>query len=113
MKKEDKIIVSYEVGSEEEGRRIVSSLEDCGIPVGFEHELNRAWIYDDEGETIGETNFVVPTFWLLQIWDEHYSEYDSFDDFLDTYEPEIEGEYIYQKAIEDGVLKEDIGIVMY
>lgn len=85
----------------------------------FEHELNREWIYDDDGEPIGETNFVVPTKWLNGAFNELNNEnkfickYDDFDDFEEIYEPETDGELIYQKAIADGVLVEDLGIVMY
>lgn len=85
------------------------------ITMEFEHELNRAWVWDKhQEEIIGETNFVVPTKWLNDLYQEKYSKrYDSFDDFLRMYEPEIVGEYIYKKAINDGVLKEDLGVVLY
>lgn len=83
-----------------------------------EHELNRGWIYDEE-EIIGETNFVVPTKWLKETFDnlnngnQFICYYDNLNDFLETYEPETDGELIYQKAIADGVLKEDLGVVIY
>lgn len=83
-----------------------------------EYELNRGWIYDEE-EIIGETNFVVPTKWLKETFDNLNNDnqficyYDNLNDFLGTYEPETDGELIYQKAIADGVLKEDLGIAMY
>ena len=83
-----------------------------------EYELNRAWVYDDGvDEPIGETNFVVPAKWLIDLYNNYFAEkktcsghplYGSFEDFLDVYEPESEGEFVYQKAIEDGVIKEDI-----
>lgn len=83
-----------------------------------EHELNRRWIYDEE-EIIGETNFIVPTKWLKETFDNLNNDnqficyYDNLNDFLETYEPETDGELIYQKAIADGVLKEDLGVVIY
>lgn len=93
------------------------------IKIEMETELNRAWIWDEEADDIvGETNFVVPTKWLSDLFEKHFAEqktitghpmYHSFDDFIDVYEPEEEGEFIYTKAIEDGVLKEDLGVVMY
>ena len=89
------------------------------ITIEFEYELNREWIYDDDGETIGETNFVVPTEWLTKAFDElnkndeFICHYEDFEDFVDTYEPETDGELIYQKAIADGVLIENLGVVMY
>ena len=86
----------------------------------IEYELNRAWIIDeDEDDAIGETNFVVPAEWFVNTFNKLNNEgkfvykYEDFEDFVDTYEPETDGELIYQKAIEDGVLKEDLGVVMY
>ena len=84
------------------------------MEIRFEYELNREYIYDDEVEIIGETNFVVPAGWLMELFNKEYADrYDSLDDFLDVYEPEVEGEFIYQKAIADGVMIEDLGVVMY
>lgn len=84
------------------------------ITMKIEYELNRAWVYDKDNETIGETNFVVPVEWLVNLFEKYYrDEYGDFEMFLDVYEPEMEGEFIYQKAIEDDVLIEDIGVVMY
>jgi hypothetical protein len=71
----------------------------------FEYELNRAWILDDEGEIIGETNYVVPASWINTIYASTYADqYESINEFLDAYQPEVEGEYIYQMAVRDGVL---------
>lgn len=80
----------------------------------FEYELNRAWINDEDGESIGETNFVVPALWLLQIFKKFFSHhYSTFEQFLEMYEPETDGKFIYQKAIEDNSLTEDLGAVYY
>lgn len=84
------------------------------MEIRFEYELNRKYIYDDETEVIGETNFVVPAGWLMELFNKVYTnKYESLDEFLDVYEPETEGEFIYQKAIKDDVLVEDFGVVMY
>ena len=84
------------------------------MKVKFEYELNRAWINDENDEAIGETNFVVPAKWLKELFDKEFANnYSSLNDFLDVYEPEVDGELIYQKAIVDGVLVEDFGVVMY
>lgn len=89
------------------------------ITIQFEHELNRAWILDEDEDTIGETNFVVPTEWLEETFcklneeDKFVCKYEDFEDFTDSYEPETDGELIYQCAIKDGALKEDLGVVMY
>lgn len=82
--------------------------------VNVEIELNRAWIFDDQDETIGETNFIIPGEWLSRIYKIYFStEYSTFEDFLEQYIPEEEGKIIYEKAIEDKVLIKDLGIVMH
>ena len=96
---------------------IIASFRYYGME--YEYELNRAWIYDEDENTIGETNFVVPGDWLEKIFDKLNSDgkfickYDHLEDFFDTYEPETDGELIYRQAIKDRVLKEDLGVVMY
>ena len=82
--------------------------------VEFEYELNRGWIYDDDEEVFGEINFVVPADWLRKLYDKRFADrYNSFDDFVDCYEPEVDGEDVYQEAIKEKALKEDLGVVMY
>lgn len=83
------------------------------LEVGY--ELNRKWILDEEtGEPIGETNFVVPGDWLTELFNEEFSDrYSDFGNFLGTYVPETEGEYIHQKALEDDVLCFDGSIEEY
>lgn len=89
--------------------KILRSILPCEV------ELNRAWIYDDEDEdAIGETNFVVSEGFAKKVFEEKYADYYSdFEEFMDVYEPEEEGEYIYQRAIAEGELKEDLGKVLY
>ena len=85
------------------------------MKIKFEYELNRKWIVDEEtDEPIGEMNFVVPAKWLEELFDKKYAnEYNSLDEFTDVYEPETDGEFIYQEAIKDRVLVENLGVVMY
>lgn len=84
------------------------------ITFTFEHELNRGWIYDEDGEIMGEINFVVPTKWLGEVFDKYFSSvHNNIDVWLDTYVPEEDGEFIYQKAIEDNVLVKDLGSIYY
>ena len=89
------------------------------ITMEIEYELNRAWIYDDKEDAIGETKFVVSAEWLVNTFDKlnnerkFVCEYEDIEDFLDSYEPEADGELIYQCAIKDGMLKEDLGVVIY
>lgn len=85
------------------------------MKMNIEFELNRAWIINKEtDEEIGETNFVVPAKWMKQLFDKVYAnKYNSMNEFMNAYEPEVDGEFIYHEAIKDGVLVEDLGIVMY
>lgn len=89
------------------------------MTMNIEYELNRAWIYDDDEDTVGETNFVVSAEWLINTFNKLNNEkkftceYEDLEDFLDSYEPEIDGELIYQCAIKERKLKEDLGVVMY
>lgn len=84
------------------------------MKIQIEYELNRAWILDEDEEPIGETNFVVPGKWLAKLYNDQYAnDYRSFNEFLEVYEPEAEGEFIYQEARKDDVLIEDLGVVMY
>lgn len=76
-----------------------------------EYILNRKWIVDDDDEVIGEVNFIVPGEWLENLFNKVFAnEYSSLGNFLKVYTPEIDGEFIYQKAVEDGVLIEDLGV---
>lgn len=86
-----------------------------------EFELNREYTYDSGNEVIAEKNFVVSEDYLISIFDElfpgfkkesekkglsSYSEgeitfFPYMEHFLDIYEPETDGEKIYQKAKQD------------
>ena len=53
-------------------------------------------------------HFVVPGVWLREIYDKYYEtglnaagevEYNSLDEFLEVYEPETVGEFIYQAVL--------------
>lgn len=86
----------------------------------IEYELNRKWVYGKEQENIiGETNFVVPGEWFKNTFKKLNEEnrfvcqYNNFDIFLETYEPETDGELIYKVAIKDNALSEDLGVVIY
>ena len=80
------------------------------MPFELQLELNRAWIYDEnEEESIGERNFVVPMQWLMHNINKIcpracvYTNED-FDDFLNWYCPEEDGQAIYEAAVRMGVL---------
>ena len=66
----------------------------------IEFTLIRNFIYDEDGDIIGEENFTVPTIWLYDIYKKYFSDkYSSFGIFLDNYIVEEDGEFIYNKAV--------------
>ena len=78
--------------------------------IEMELELNRAWIYDKESiendEPIGERNFVISGEYFISIFYEIFPN-ENIHDFLDYYEPEKDGEMIYQRAKADGKIIEE------
>jgi hypothetical protein len=83
-----------------------------GVKLEKQLELNRGWIYaeddiDCENDPIGEKNFVISEEYFLSIFSELFPNERSLEDFLDVYEPETDGEKIYQRALADGKLIED------
>lgn len=86
------------------------------MTIDYEFELNRGWLYNDEEEIYGETNFVVPACWLFgklpTICQNVILKSDEdVEDFLNWYEPEVDGEAIYQAAIADGILIEEFDTI--
>lgn len=71
-----------------------------------EFTLNKKYTYNEDGEIIGEDNFVVPSNWLYETFKNEYlkDKYETFGNFLDCYIPEEDGEFIYNKAVKDNVL---------
>lgn len=105
-------VFKVEVESEEEALEILLKSAKMGFIIGEkEIELNRAWIHDDEDECIGETNFVVKESYLKKILPQITD--DDYEDFIDVYEPETDGEKIYKKALSDNEIVEDIGEFYY
>lgn len=83
--------------------------EDFGAKCVFklnlegELELNREWIYDDpDDDPVAERNFVIPEKYFNEIFPELFPDEDDIEEFLDIYEPETDGEKIYQRAKKDG-----------
>jgi len=74
--------------------------EKCTID--FLLTLNRAWIYSDSAEDpVGEKNFVITTKYFLSIFPKLFPTENDIDRFLCVYEPETDGEKIYQQAVRD------------
>lgn len=68
------------------------------MQIAIEYTLNRGWIRDEiYGDEVGEKNFTVPGPWLIDTIERHWKDIKP-DDFLDVYEPEVEGEFIYRLA---------------
>ncbi len=91
-------MLTFRVNLQIQGEVIMTNYEK------YQLELNREWLYlngddNNDGEPYGERNFVVPHDFVLEIYEVNYSEnYSNFEDFLDCYEPETVGEFIYQSA---------------
>lgn len=71
-----------------------------------ELELNRSWVYGNEpdGDPIGEKNFVITQKYFFSIFEKLFPTEKDIDHFLEVYEPETDGEKIYQQAVKDGQL---------
>ena len=71
-------------------------------------ELNRTWIYRESAEDpVGEKNFVIPLKYFLYIFPKLFpAEHDIYH-FLNVYEPETDGEKIYQQAVRDKQIIEE------
>ena len=75
----------------------------------YEIELNRKYLYDyDEEDAIGERNFVVPAEYFYGLM-EMFGMIDTNTTFtfLDWYDPETDGELIYEFAVRDGAIIEE------
>lgn len=82
------------------------------INFNVEYELVKDKIYDEEIEVIAEYTYIVPAEWLTRLYKEHLIymfelQEISFDEFLDTYDPEIEGTAIYHLAKSQGKIIEE------
>ncbi len=77
-----------------------------------EYELTKEVVYDDDIEVVAEYTYIVSAEWLTKLYREHLiymfdlQEVD-FDEFLDTYDPEVEGTAIYFLAKQAGEIIEE------
>ena len=84
------------------------------LSISYEYELNRGWLYDENDEVIGETNFVVSAEFVEKMYSQRFRKmYETLEIFLEAYIPEEDGEYIYQKAKENEKLIEGSCINYY
>lgn len=80
----------------------------------LEIEMNREWLYDEDDNNIGETNFIVTKKVAEDFYLENYKDkYEDFKDFLACYIPEEEGQELYSYALSSGNLIDDLGKVYY
>jgi uncharacterized protein YciU (UPF0263 family) len=73
------------------------------MQIAIEYTLNHHWITDQYGEPVAEYNFTVPGPWLADTLNRYWPDV-TFEYFLDSYDPEVEGEFIYRLADRAGVL---------
>ncbi len=74
-----------------------------------EFELNRGWVYGNgpDEDATGEKNFVISAEYLHEIFPKLFPDKTDLNLFLETYEPETEGEKIYRQALlDDAVIEE-------
>lgn len=71
-----------------------------------EFTLSKKYTYDDNDEVIDEDLFTVPSNWLYETFKNEYlkDKFKTFGNFLNYYIPEEDGEFIYNKAVEEDVL---------
>lgn len=95
-------------GEEKKMETLAANLRMNNIPVTNEIQLNRRYDYDENDEIIGQQAFVVTEDYARKIYDKLFAHrYGSFEDFLDAYIPETEGQTIYERAIDDNALLDD------
>lgn len=78
--------------------------------MSMEYELNRKWLYNKDGDLIGEQNFVVSMCDVNDFINNNYiatGEYENIDDFLNCYEPEVDGQKIYDFLKEKDLIIEE------
>jgi hypothetical protein len=93
------------------------------MKVENELELTKHREYNDHEEMIREDTFVVSDEYLQTAFSNMFSKtYDDVNQFLDAYDPEIEGQELYKQAFEDDELilddimsidKERLTVILY
>ncbi len=73
------------------------------VTFNVEYELTKEVVYDEDIEVVAEYTFVVSAEWLSKLYNEHLIKmfhYEDFtlDEFLDAYDPDVEGVSIYYLA---------------
>lgn len=88
----------------------IAYLKNFTLP---ELELNRSWVYDNEPneDPIGERNFVITQKYFFSIFEKLFPLERDIHHFLEVYEPETDGEKIYQQAVKDGQLIDEFDSV--
>jgi hypothetical protein len=71
------------------------------VNIHIEYILCSKKIYDNDNEVLAEYCFIVDEEWLMHMWNRHFKKlfgYDDFQEFLDEYDPDYEGQIIYMVA---------------
>ena len=82
------------------------------LTIKVEYELTKEKVYDEDNIVREEYTFVVDAEWLSKLYYEHiikmfnYEDY-TLDEFLDMYDPDIEGTAIYYIARGQGQIIEE------
>lgn len=86
--------------------------------MSIEFELNFGYIYNNDGEIVGEKNFVVSAEWLFEnignICKNVVLETEQdINDFLNWYDPEEDGRAIFEEALCDDALVVNAFVTWY
>ena len=75
----------------------------------YELELNHGWMYgiDDDDFPLGEKNFVIPAEYFYSLMEMFGMDDAEASDFLDWYDPDVDGRFIYEFAVRDGAIVEE------
>lgn len=82
------------------------------VRLNIEYVLCKEKVYNNDTEVLLEYCYVVDSEWLSHMWHRHFKKLfewdDTFDEFLNCYDPEYEGTIIYMVAKQhDKIIEED------
>lgn len=94
------------------------------IKMNTEVAMNRLWLYDENGEIVGEVNFAISSEFAKKAYDAYFDKqyftdtdgntvkvFKSYEEFINVYTPEKEGNDMYLIALEnDAIIEEFITV---
>ena len=97
---------------------------DIKIKMNTEVVMNRLWLYDENGEIAGQVNFAISSEFAKKAYDAYFDKqyftdidgntvkvFKSYEEFINVYTPEKEGNDMYLIALEnDAVIEEYVTV---